>query len=467
VQSHEMEAEAEQEKEELQEKLSRKLGIDKFFFFFLIWQAIILILYILFVDYQKLRTVTNENTGYKHQVAVFYDNYVWLSLMVFGGFGMTMSFPRKAMLSGIGFSFFAAAYAVEIGILANALFQYIGQTSFERITLTIPNLIDGVYVAGAVLISYGALVGRINTAQFLVMTTIEVAFYALNYWISFTRFELLDVGMSRIVHMYGGFFGFCASITFGWGRDVRGADVKNPSYVSNVISISGTAILWFLWPAWNSIFAPQSLQLIVVLNTVASLTFSVITAGFISHQVHGNHFSLNDMRLATVAGGVIMSSNISFITNIWLAIVLGFFAGFFSSFLNALFTRGVESRWGVKDTLGVFFTHGILGLLSAIAGFLATLTAENYADQKMFGIDYFEVFRGNLQNNVLYQISSILITFLLSIFPGLFAGLIMRKIPILQRDDPDFTDHREWKVPKDFPVHITRSKSKFIMGKKK
>jgi len=52
---------------------------------------------------------------------------------------------------------------------------------WERIKLNIVMLIEGDFAAGAVLISFGAVLGKVNSMQMLVMATFEIFFYALNY----------------------------------------------------------------------------------------------------------------------------------------------------------------------------------------------------------------------------------------------------------------------------------------------
>lgn len=48
------------------------------------------------------------------------------------------------------------------------------------IQLNIYNMIQGDYGAAAVLISFGALIGKVTFAQFFLLSTMEVIFYTLN-----------------------------------------------------------------------------------------------------------------------------------------------------------------------------------------------------------------------------------------------------------------------------------------------
>lgn len=52
---------------------------------------------------------------------------------------------------------------------------------WEKIQLNLVMLIEGDFAAGAVLISFGAVLGKVNPMQMLVMATFEIFFYALNF----------------------------------------------------------------------------------------------------------------------------------------------------------------------------------------------------------------------------------------------------------------------------------------------
>ena len=55
-------------------------------------------------------------------------------------------------------------------------------------------LIEGDFAAAAVLISFGAILGKVNSMQLLVMSTLEIFFYALNYQIGAVKFGAVDMG---------------------------------------------------------------------------------------------------------------------------------------------------------------------------------------------------------------------------------------------------------------------------------
>lgn len=57
--------------------------------------------------------------------------------------------------------------------------------------------------AAAVLISMGALLGRVTPLQLLTMGLIEIVFFAINEYINIDLFKITDVGGSITVHAFG------------------------------------------------------------------------------------------------------------------------------------------------------------------------------------------------------------------------------------------------------------------------
>ena len=54
--------------------------------------------------------------------------------------------------------------------------------------------------AAAVMISFGAVLGRTSPSQLIVMLIIEIALYSLNYHIGVHLLKVFDVGGSMIIH---------------------------------------------------------------------------------------------------------------------------------------------------------------------------------------------------------------------------------------------------------------------------
>ena len=95
--------------------------------------------------------------------------------MIFVGFGFLMVFLKTHSWTSVGFNMLIAAYVLQITILAvgfwHQLFHKQDETAedydplaprFTKIKLDIVQLIYGDFGAGAVLITFGALLGKVS-----------------------------------------------------------------------------------------------------------------------------------------------------------------------------------------------------------------------------------------------------------------------------------------------------------------
>ena len=72
----------------------------------------------------------------------------------------------------------------------------------------------GAFGAAAVLITFGAVLGKCTILQLWVLATFEVIFYGLNHAVASGSLEAVDMGGAMYVHAFGAFFGLAASSFF-------------------------------------------------------------------------------------------------------------------------------------------------------------------------------------------------------------------------------------------------------------
>jgi ammonia channel protein AmtB len=87
--------------------------------------------------------------------------------------------------------------------------------TWDTIKLSVASLIGADFAAGAILISFGAMLGRVTASQLLVMATLEVMFYSINEMILVERFHVADIGGSMIIHTFGAYFGLACTFVLG------------------------------------------------------------------------------------------------------------------------------------------------------------------------------------------------------------------------------------------------------------
>jgi len=81
--------------------------------------------------------------------------------MIYVGFGFLMVFLKKHCWTSVGYNFLIAAYSCQLAILVTGFWHMaIVKCEFHKIPLDIPSLIIGDFGAGAVLITFGAILGK-------------------------------------------------------------------------------------------------------------------------------------------------------------------------------------------------------------------------------------------------------------------------------------------------------------------
>ena len=78
---------------------------------------------------------------------------------------------------------------------------------FHKIELTVRSLLVGDFGAAAVLIAFGAVLGKVNSYMLIIMATILIIFQTLNEEIGVAVYHATDVGGSMYVHTFGALFG--------------------------------------------------------------------------------------------------------------------------------------------------------------------------------------------------------------------------------------------------------------------
>ena len=441
------------------EALEKPRGIDKFLFLHLAFTAAVIILHIVFFDYLPTSKLTLENMGTPNHSSNYYSTYISMALMVFFGYGFHYSSLRQFGYTAIAHSFFIAAYSMIWGNLFQGLLYYAELDGVEKQNLSIPHLINGLYTATAVLISYGAMVGRMNFQQLGIFVIGEVSYYCINNWLSEYVFDAYDTGMSMRVHVFGAIFGLAVSICSApLEKYIEKPVNETSSYKRDIFAFLGTLILWIMWPSFNGAYAPEGTQFIVIINTVLALCSSCSIA-FCLPRFFGGKFNAETVRLASLAGGIVIGSTVNIICAPWVAMILGMFAGAITFFITYYVSPFIEKKLGVRDTYSVTVLHGIIGLISSFCGMVATRVAHNsYNDGgDIWGLNYEQVFFRHPENQAVKQFISLVVSIGIALFGGILTGFMLRKRSMyIVFSNPDYTDSKEWRTPKDFPSQTSR-----------
>ena len=242
-------------------------------------QVVLVILYAVLTEYGDGPSATTTKSNGEH--SAIYPYYQDVHVMIFIGFGFLMTFLKKYGFSSVGYNFLISCLAIQWAMVSNGLLHYVAghSESFSKIQLGIVDLVRADFAAAAVMITFGAVLGKTSPLQMLLITFFELIFYGVNEAIGAGRFIAVDMGGSIFVHTFGAFFGLGLSWVISRARvDKPSGEVidnfKNGSTkTSDMFAMVGTIFLWMFWVKKKNVFIPYVSMLFQCCFNVASMLF--------------------------------------------------------------------------------------------------------------------------------------------------------------------------------------------------
>jgi ammonium transporter Rh len=200
--------------------------------------------------------------------------------MLFGGFGLLMTFLKRYAFSAIGMTMFLTVLATEWYVVLSGMLK-MGDDFVVGLDLI--HLLEGGVAAAAVLITFGAVLGKLNPLQLLAVCLVETTLFTANAHIGYSVLGTADVGGAIFVHAFGAYFGLALAWIARPTAPGRSNHRESSVYISDVSAAAGTIILWVFWPSFNGALAstPDALHR-AILNTYLSLAGSTVAAFVIS-----------------------------------------------------------------------------------------------------------------------------------------------------------------------------------------
>jgi len=425
-------------------------------------QFALLAVFAVFTDYDDGLRPKNGTQAEEGFIIPKYAHFQDIHVMIFIGFGFLMTFLKRYGYSATGLNLFVAALCIQWAILMRGFFEM----EHGTIKLSLANLIGADIAAASVLISMGALLGRISPIQLLVMGFLEIILFASNEFLQIELMKIVDVGGSITVHAFGAYFGLSASwILRPTKENAKAGESEGASYNSDIFAMVGSVFLWIFWPSFNSALVDGPEQERAILHTYLSLAACTVTAFVVSALVSkDNKLDMVHVQNSTLAGGVAVGSVVNLLIHPAGALAVGTIAGALSVVGYRYLSPKMLEKGRIADTCGVHNLHGMPAVLSAIFSAIFAY----FATKEAYGDSLYTIFPGMKNSTLLedehemiiggfgrtpekqagYQLLGILITLSIAIVGGLFSGLVLKSPTFRQLETHELhKDDIYWETP--------------------
>ncbi|MEI7596662.1 MAG: ammonium transporter [Bacteroidota bacterium] len=344
-----------------------------------------------------------------------YNKVIHIMAMLLIGFGFLMVFVRKYGRSALTATFLLVSVAIPIYFFIHSL------GIMNESTSEIQSMILSEFAAASLLITAGAVLGRLKMPQYILLGILFVPFYMLNEWILLdnglgliAKGAVIDTGGSIGIHAFGAIFGLGVALTMTTKQEFE--KVIEADATSDRYSILGSMVLWVFWPSFCAALVTPEQMPHTIVNVIFALCGSTLATYIVSVGLR-KKINIADIANATLAGGVAIGSACAVASHTE-SMIIGILAGAISTFGFAVIQSRQQNWMKLIDTCGVTNLHGIPGLLGGIA--VLPILAVSDMKGHMMGI---------------------LITIILAIVSGYITGKIL---PIMGRKKEAYEDAEEF-----------------------
>ena len=419
----------------------------QFVIFLLVLQCVFIVLFGIHAEYGLQETETE----------FYYSFFQDVHVMMFVGFGFLMTFLHRYSFSAVCFNFLLAAFALEWAILLRG-YVFHWHSHSRTFPVDITSLLHADFVCASVLISFGAIIGKVNPIQLIILALIEIVIQVWNQYIGTQMFCVYDAGefvfafrckkkrlenvfRSIFVHVFGAYFGLAVSFVIH-RTDMLNSTKEKSNYISDVFAMIGTLFLFCFWPSFNAGAAHGDDRLRAIVNTYVSISSSCILTFIISFLVNQGKLDIVHIQNSTLAGGVAVGTVADKNIGLFGAMIIGSVAGTIST-LGYKYLLEFLRRFRLHDTCGVHNLHGLPGLISGTAGIIvAAINNQHLLTETCLG----GLHRSNSMQ-AKFQLAALVLTLVMAIVGGLVTGLIIR-LPIFvsPKSDFHFDDSPNWHI---------------------
>ncbi|XP_075593399.1 ammonium transporter Rh type B isoform X5 [Balearica regulorum gibbericeps] len=337
----------------------------------------------------------NEDSGFQH------PRFRDVHLQALLGFGLMVAFLSRYGLGSTAISILIVAFAIQWAVLIQGFLYFFLN---GKIYVGAQSMVSADFCTAAILISTGAVLGRGNPVQMLLLTLLGVTLFTLNEYILLSLMGVSDSGGSLTIHTFGAYFGLMVSRILHQPHTDKRKEQQDTGHQPDIFAVVGTIYLWIFWPSFTSATTVRhNAEPWAVLNTYFSLAASTL-ATFVLSPVLYEESALRMVQIqdATLASVAMMGMAGEMLVTPFGALIAGFLAGLIPPLGFRFLTPVLRSRLKTQDTCGVHNVHGLPGILGALLGTLLTAlaTADAYGGRATSGAPRFPAWENKLPKNL-------------------------------------------------------------------
>src|ERR1700749_3388586 len=266
-----------------------------------------------------------------------------------------------------------------------------------------------VFAAITVIILAGSLLGRMNFTAWMIFCpvwmTLVYTVGAFSLWGGgwLSQLGVQDFSGGYVIHLAAGTSGFVAAAVVG--PRLRADHGQFPPN-SLLVALIGAGLLWLGWNGFNGgdpYFANHDAGA-AVLNTNTATAVALLVWTLMDKMAYGKPSIIGAVN-GMIAGLVAITPSAGFV-NGWGAIIIGVCAGIIPWLSMNKFQK-LAFMQKVDDTLGVFSTHGVAGLMGGLlVGILANPDMLEYigTDKEAPGVSVTGLLYGDTGKQLLLQL---------------------------------------------------------------
>ena len=404
-------------------------------------------------------------------------------LMIFIGFGMLYTMLKDHQWSSVAIVLFFEIISIEFSFFCHYLWYntFSNEAWKTKIDINYKILSDILYNSATVVITLGALIGKLTIIQYFFISILETFFASLNYFLCYERIEGIDNGGSIYISTFGSIFGILMSIIL-FCRDSEYSKISNnphnnSDYYSNMFSFIGSLFLWLYFPSFNianiqindskisEIFRYRG-----IINTYLSMCGSVISTFIVSPLIYKGKIKIEHLLNGTYVGGIIIGGCCTICFYAWAALLIGSIGGAIST-LCLWKLKQILKQSKLEDTLGILHIFAIPGILGGFLTciFVSALSNKVWGENNNLGQIIFKELK-SYPSHAGLEVATILITLAISGFSGIISGFIVNSMNC-EKNEIYFVDSElfiedeniplpEWKYPRQNESNLSSSGNK-------